>query len=57
VGSGRCRTYEEIEALFTGLEMVEPGLVRVIDWWPDGPPLKPPGDVLNIGYGAVARKP
>jgi hypothetical protein len=57
VGSGRCRTYPEIESFFDGLELVEPGLVRVVDWWPDGPRTEPLAPVLQLGYGAVARKP
>jgi S-adenosyl methyltransferase len=57
VGSGRCRTFAEIEALFQGLELVEPGLVRAVDRWPDGPRIKQLADMPHLGYGAVARKP
>jgi hypothetical protein len=57
VGCGRCRTYPEIESLLRGLELVEPGLVRVVDWWPDGPRIKPLTTIDHIGYGAVGRKP
>jgi hypothetical protein len=57
IGSGRCRTYAQIESLFGGLELVEPGLVPAVDWWPDGPRLQPPAAVEYIAYGAVARKP
>jgi hypothetical protein len=57
VGSGRCRTYDEIRSFFGDMELIEPGLVRAVDWWPDGPRTKPLPDILYIGYGAVARKP
>jgi SAM-dependent methyltransferase len=57
VGSGWCRTYAEIEALFCGLELVEPGLVPASEWWPEGPRIRPVSVVENIAYGAVARKP
>jgi len=56
IGSGFFRTRKEIEAYFTGLEMVEPGLVPVTEWWPDGPLLtRSIGDSLALG--GVARKP
>jgi S-adenosyl methyltransferase len=57
VGSGWCRTYSQIESLFCGLELVEPGLVPAADWWPDGPRTRPLADVERVAYGAVARKP
>ncbi|MBL1066189.1 SAM-dependent methyltransferase [Streptomyces sp. 7-21] len=49
------RTVAEVEAAFEGLELVEPGVVRVTDWRPDGPEevVAPPVDA----YGGVARKP
>jgi hypothetical protein len=57
IGSGYFRTCEEIRRMFGGLELVEPGLGRLNDWWPDGP--------LGCGHpladqvvlGGVARKP
>jgi hypothetical protein len=56
IGSGFFRTRKEIEEYFTGLEMVEPGLVPVNQWWPDGPLLtRSAGDTLALG--GVARKP
>ncbi len=49
------RTRDEVARFFTGLELVEPGLVQVHQWRPD------PGDVAPEGgvsaHGAVARKP
>jgi hypothetical protein len=49
------RTREQVARFFTGLELVEPGLVQVHQWRPD------PGDVVPEGtvsaHGAVGRKP
>lgn len=57
LGSGRFRTRAEIEGMFPGLELVEPGLVRCVDWWPDGPQLKPIEPAQHCIVGAVGRKP
>jgi hypothetical protein len=52
---GRLRERAEIRAFFDGLEIVEPGLVRVADWRSDIP------DELRerraFEYGGVGRKP
>jgi hypothetical protein len=57
LGSGRFRTRAEIEALFDGLDMIEPGLVRCDDWWPNGPHLTPLSDARRCIVGGVGRKP
>jgi S-adenosyl methyltransferase len=57
MGSGWFRTRAEIEAMFPGLELVKPGLVRCADWWPDGPRLKSLDPVQHCIVGAVGRKP
>jgi S-adenosyl methyltransferase len=57
MGSGRFRTRAEIEGMFPGLELIEPGLVRCADWWPDGPRIKPLDPVQHCIVGAVGRKP
>ncbi|TCK22466.1 SAM-dependent methyltransferase [Pseudonocardia endophytica] len=57
VHSGRFRTRAELEPLFAGLEMVEPGLVLCADWWPDGPRLKPTTVPQRVIAGGVGRKP
>lgn len=44
------RTPDEIGSLFDGLDMVEPGLVQITSWHPDGE-----AEWLDA-YGAVARK-
>ncbi|RSM78135.1 hypothetical protein DMH04_33790 [Kibdelosporangium aridum] len=57
IGSGWPRTAERILDLLRGLELLEPGLVPVGDWWPDGPPAHPPAPMRRLFVGAVARKP
>ncbi|MBV9013141.1 MAG: SAM-dependent methyltransferase [Pseudonocardiales bacterium] len=57
MGTGRFRTRAEIEGMFPGLELVEPGLVRCVDWWPDGPHLKPLDPIQYCIAGAVGCKP
>lgn len=56
MGSGYFRTREQIQAFFGDLEMVEPGLVELDDWWPDGPRLT--HTVADkVALGGLARKP
>jgi hypothetical protein len=52
------RTREEIRRLFTGFEPVEPGLVYVPEWRPEGPeePFYAEPERSN-GYAGVGRKP
>jgi hypothetical protein len=57
MGSGTFRTRAELLELFTGLELVEPGLTICADWWPDGPRLKPLNQVQYCIAGAIGRKP
>ena len=57
MGSGVFRTRAQIESMLAGLELVEPGLVRCADWWPDGPRVKPMAPVQHCIVGAVGRKP
>jgi hypothetical protein len=57
MGTGLFRTREEIEAMFSGLELVPPGLTLCVDWWPDGPRIKPLDPVQHCIVGAVGRKP
>ncbi len=67
----QTRTPAEVDALFEGLEPLEPGLVNLVDWRPDAdqPPLAPVdpelvpylgATELNKGiyeYGGVLRVP
>ena len=55
--SGVFRTSAEIEGMFPGLELMEPGLIRCADWWPDGPRITPLEPVQHCIVGAVGRKP
>jgi SAM-dependent methyltransferase len=52
---GRLREPAEVHTFFNGLEIVEPGLVKVTAWHSDG------GDeeetAMGYEYGGVARKP
>jgi hypothetical protein len=50
----RPRSRSEVEAFFTGLEVVEPGIVPVLEWRPDTPPDDPRSALL---YAGMARKP
>ncbi len=49
------RTREQVARFFTGLALVEPGLVQVHQWRPDPADFAPEGVVS--AHGAVARKP
>ncbi|MEA5359497.1 SAM-dependent methyltransferase [Amycolatopsis sp., V23-08] len=57
MGSGTFRTQTEIEELFPGLEMVDPGVTLCADWWPDGPRLKELNVAQRTIAGGVGRKP
>jgi SAM-dependent methyltransferase len=57
MGTGVFRTHDEIEAMFPGLELVDPGLVLCADWWPTGPRLNTLYPVQYCIAGAVGRKP
>jgi hypothetical protein len=49
------RTRDQVAAFFTGLELVEPGLVQVHQWRPDPSDFAPEGVVS--AHGGVACKP
>ncbi|MDN5914400.1 MAG: SAM-dependent methyltransferase [Pseudonocardia sp.] len=57
MGSGRFRTRAEIEGMFPGLEMVEPGIELCVRWWPDGPPPPSPAPAQRCIVGGIGRKP
>ncbi|MBP2324990.1 hypothetical protein JOF56_005375 [Kibdelosporangium banguiense] len=54
---GWFRTQEQIKAMLTGLDLVNPGLVTLADWWPDGPRLRELSPMQRLIVGAVGRKP
>jgi hypothetical protein len=49
------RTQAEVAAFFDGLELVDPGVVPILAWRPDGAPPDDPRAAYY--YGAVGRKP
>ncbi|TVZ90278.1 S-adenosyl methyltransferase [Streptomyces sp. BK340] len=53
----RLRTIDEAHEFFEGLDLVEPGIVQVHKWHPDGTGVKHVRDEDIAMYGAVARKP
>jgi hypothetical protein len=52
---GRVRERDEVRAFFDGLELVEPGLVNVRDWRPDGADEEESRQWVI--FGGVGRKP
>ncbi len=57
VASCWWRSNEEVLSFLDGLDVLSPGLVRTVDWWPEGPSLTPRSEITNLIYGAVATKP
>ena len=57
MGSGVFHTRAELLDLFAGLELVEPGLVRCCEWWPEGPLVGPMNVAQRTIAGAIGRKP
>jgi len=57
MASGYFRGRAEIESFAHGLELLEPGVALVADWWPEGPRLEPLNDIQRILLGWVGRKP
>ncbi|MFE2210923.1 SAM-dependent methyltransferase [Streptomyces canus] len=53
----RLRTFAEAAEFFTGLEVVEPGIVQVHKWHPDGSGTEVVRDADIAMYGVVGRKP
>jgi S-adenosyl methyltransferase len=51
------RTRAEFEEFFTGLELIDPGIVAVSEWRPDPAADEHPSPVEASIFGAVARKP
>lgn len=55
--TGWWRTRKEIMSYFDGLELLEPGLVPLVDWWPEGPLMRESLDADQLICGAIGRKP
>ncbi|MFC7532654.1 SAM-dependent methyltransferase [Actinoplanes sp. GCM10030250] len=56
LGTGRWRGRAEIEAFFGDFEMIEPGLVPLAEWRPDGETVADQKDSYHTMIGGVARK-
>ena len=56
-GGAWFRTFDRIAAMLPGLDLLEPGMVSMADWWPDGPRSAPLGAMQRLFIGAVGRKP
>ena len=58
LGRGQFRTWAQVTKMFSGLELVQPGLVLVPEWRPDaGTPSARDLPVLRLACAGVARKP
>ncbi|OLT45466.1 hypothetical protein BJF85_18795 [Saccharomonospora sp. CUA-673] len=57
MGSGFFRTREQLTRFLHGTELLDPGLVRLEDWWPNGPHLQPLTVADQVALAGVARKP
>ncbi|MGY2008446.1 SAM-dependent methyltransferase [Nocardia gipuzkoensis] len=56
LGSGWYRTREQIASYFGDLDLLEPGLVELDDWWPMGPALRPRLTEERLLLGGVGYK-
>ncbi|MGW0629562.1 SAM-dependent methyltransferase [Streptomyces sp. NPDC002758] len=52
----QVRDRTEFEALFAGLELVDPGITPTYRWHPDGPPRQDETDATTSMYAGVALK-
>jgi S-adenosyl methyltransferase len=53
----QVRSQPEIEEFFTGLDLVEPGVVSLPRWRPGASSAARPSDAAVSVYGGIARKP
>jgi hypothetical protein len=49
------RNFDEVTAFFGGLDLVDPGVVPILAWHPEGVPPGAPNAAYY--YGAMGRKP
>lgn len=56
MGTGRWRLREEVQAYFGDFELIEPGLVPLAEWRPDGEETADQKDSYYTMIGGVARK-
>jgi hypothetical protein len=58
LGTGRWRTHDEIVGYFTGLELLDPGVVPLAEWRPDpGTAPSEQTDTYHTFVGGLGRKP
>ncbi|WP_405166609.1 SAM-dependent methyltransferase [Nocardia sp. NBC_01499] len=57
LGTGRFRTQDEILRLFRGFDLIEPGLVPLPQWRPDGAAPSELTLIERLIVGGIARKP
>lgn len=57
MGTFAYRSRAEIRSFFDGVELLEPGLVPLVEWWPDGPRRQPLPAGHRMLLGGVGRKP
>lgn len=57
LGRGQLRSREEITRFFDGFDLVQPGVVHLVEWHPDEPPRQPLGISELLYLGGLARKP
>lgn len=56
-GRGRWRDQAEIESYFDGFELVDPGIVPLVQWHPDEPLDREPTVWERLIVGGIGRKP
>ncbi|WP_327009683.1 SAM-dependent methyltransferase [Dactylosporangium sp. NBC_01737] len=56
-GPFRPRSHPEVARFFDGADLLEPGLVSIVEWHPDEHPRPEATAAEAIGYAAVARLP
>lgn len=56
LGCGWWRSRETIEGFFGDFKLMDPGVVRLCDWWPNGPSKRAASHVDSLIAGGVARK-
>ncbi|WP_329056205.1 SAM-dependent methyltransferase [Amycolatopsis sp. NBC_01488] len=52
----RYRSHAGVQQLFAGFTLLEPGLIRLDHWWPDGPALRAPRPAQQLAFGGVGTK-
>lgn len=56
-GAFRPRSRDEVARFFDGLELLDPGLVSIVDWAPHRPPAPQASAQEAAAYAAVGRRP